>query len=445
MPAMIVLLGCLVFPGGGAAVRADARYVPTRTVTLAVQSGANEAVDRVRVYVSCDEGMDWSEVATVLHGHSVRFELPGEGQFECFVVLENEAGESSGPPGPGAAPHAVVVVDTTPPVLQIHRVQMLQGSSGERSLRLGLTLMEENLGETGLRLFHRAGAKSPWMDAGPVRVVERNIIWSIPDSLSGIIDVRLTATDLAGNRCSDEVRRVSIGVCAEKPSPTVGSPASQPTSAPVIPDSVASKSARSAPGPYALAGDVSQDDFDRLDQEFEAALARMPASRPADGAAALTPRDRAIQQLRQQANQFRGEGRLSLSAARLREAQALQPESPDLKIDYGNVLLEGGEYAAANEQFEIVLTGDPDNRAALGGLARVAYEEHRFEDARRWLAQRTQRGAASAEDLLLGGDIEMRLGNRAAALLSWSNAMRSADHDQLLKMRIQRRLDSIPR
>lgn len=444
MPAMIVFIGCLLTVGGEpAATRGDARYLPTRAVTLAVQAEANEIVQGVRIFVSCDEALSWSEVAAAIRERSVRFELPGDGRYECFVVLENEAGESSGAPTPGVAPHAVVIVDTTAPILQIHRVQTARGSAGERSLRLGLTLLEENLGETGLRLFYRSTVKSPWIDAGPVHVVERNILWSIPESLAGVIDVRVTATDLAGNRCSDEIHRVPIGVSPEKSEPPGIKATSQPASAPSNAQDAGEAASRKIPDPYALAADLSPLGVSRLVDEFDTGRPRLPSSRPTEDEAALSPGERAIQRLRRQASQFRAEGRLTLAAARLREAQTLRPDSPELGNDYGNVLLDGGEFAAAHEQFEKVLAQDSDNLEALGGLARLAFDEHRFEDARRFLTRRMRRGPVRAEDYLLAGDIELRLGNRATARTSWMQGLRAAERDTALKLRIQRRLDSV--
>lgn len=419
MPAIIAwscsLLCCLASPP----IADGVRYLAARSVTLMIGSDPSARAERMRVYLSCDAGRTWDPTEAVLEGATARFELPGDGRYECYIVLSNEVGDSAPPPTPGAPPHAVVVVDTAPPVLQLHRVQVIRDP--ERSVRISLTLADDNLGEDGLRLFYRSGAGGVWMDAGTMHVQERQVQWSVPDAVTGMVDIRMTATDLAGNRCSDEVQRVPVGNRLDKTA------ASRPvTTRPALPPPPSHAATRPAAN-ATLAAD------EEIEQALDAQASRAQREESPANRAALA-------KLRRQAEQFRSAGQLSLAAARLHDAVGLAPNDLDLSAEYAGALMEAGDTAQAGQQFELLLNSDPQNAQALRGLARAALDEHRYADARRWMNERQQAPVLETDDWLLAGDVEIRLGRREAARAAWEKGLALPNLTPAQQQRLQRRL-----
>ncbi|MBI3759052.1 MAG: tetratricopeptide repeat protein [Deltaproteobacteria bacterium] len=356
--------------------------------------------------MSPDGGTTWRETISRLRAGAVWFELPGEGRFDCYLVIENESGASNPPPSAGSAPHGTLVVDATAPVLQIQRARII--GEDERILRISVTLIEENLGDAGLRLFYRGGKTEAWKDAGTVRVVARMVDWPLPLDLPPVFDIRLIATDLAGNRCSDEWQQIRL--------PERRSAAEAPDQDParLAADEVR---AVSQPGSASSGAAVAEESIGTL---------------------------HSAQHLQKQAREFRTTGRLPLALARLREARAIRPDDRELANEYAETLLESGDATQAGTVFEEVARLDPNDARAAHGLAAVAFQNGKFEAARIQVRKALDLDPKSVPGWMLLGDIEIRLGRRAEAREIWKNALQIENTEKSLKDRIQHRLDAFP-
>src|SRR5262249_47392394 len=115
------------------------QYLNNNRVMLGFASDTTEHIHRVEPLVSTDGRGIWMPADAKRVGeHTLRFDAPHDGRYDFFIVIETAGGRSADPPASGAAPHATIVVDTTVPILQIHRLTAASPPGGDRLLHLEL-------------------------------------------------------------------------------------------------------------------------------------------------------------------------------------------------------------------------------------------------------------------------------------------------------------------
>lgn len=82
----------------------------------------------------------------------------------------------------------------------------------------------------------------------------------------------------------------------------------------------------------------------------------------------------------------------------------------------GSCAIKAGRFDVAERDLRLALERDPDQATALLGMASVLYGKNDFFKARAFIQRYEANGQASAESLLLGRNIELRLGNGTAAV-----------------------------
>ncbi|WP_440223029.1 type IV pilus biogenesis/stability protein PilW [Dokdonella sp. MW10] len=81
----------------------------------------------------------------------------------------------------------------------------------------------------------------------------------------------------------------------------------------------------------------------------------------------------------------------------------------------GTCAIKGGKFDAAERDLKLALDRGPDNAEALFQMAMVLYRKDDFFRARAFIQRYESLGQPSPESLLLGRNIELRLGNADAA------------------------------
>jgi TolA-binding protein len=391
------------------------RYVASRLVVLSYQTAEPAAVQTAELWVSTDCGRHWTQASAAGPGATaVSFTAPSDGWYSFHFVLRNKSGASAEHPASGLEPHATVVVDTVTPTLQLHDAHVSTTDDARRTLGIQLSLIDENLGDGGMRLFHRTSSSATWCDGGPVAVDAGSISWEIPQNVGSEIDVRLVATDLAGNRASEEILGVStmtVGPTSQPASP----PADRSTRDRVAPSTVEPLVVRPVQPP--VVDPVAQV------ETHDRSAPPPPQPSPAES--------NELQHLRRLAERHMAEGRHALAAARLEDALNIAPDDVDLLVAHGGVLYRTGRHAEAKERFQSTLKTRPDHPGAIEGLALVAVTQRRYPEARAHLRHLLDLNPESAKTWLRYGDIEHKLGNRDEALKAWQQvlAMRVADRN----------------
>lgn len=394
----------LIASGCGIAFAVPPRFVNTDQIVLGYQSDPGVPIEQVRVWISRDMRRSWQPVHKVLSTPgSVRFSAQGDGRYDVYMVLVNAAGRSAEDPTPGARSHGVILVDTTPPLLQVHRAEPKTLAGSQRQLRFELTLVEEHLHEHGVRLFYRKSINADWRDGGAVLIDDGSGVWPIPADLDAPFEILLVTADRAGNRAMSEPFLV-------KPRSDVSQLA--------LEEQIQAENIQS----YASPKPVEKTSVASITAPFE---------------------PERLARLRERVKERLDRGQLSDAEALLSVALTESPTQPELLSDLGSVLYRMERFGDAAERYEAALAVKPEYRSALEGLALVAQTERRYPEARTHLQQLLTLSEDSALTWLRFGDVENRLGNRSAARKAWERSMELTE-DAVLRSRAQQRLNQFP-
>jgi len=416
--------GCLaaVLSLAGPLHGASPTYVATREVIIEFQVSqpADDAI--AQLWVSRDSGRTWSKAdAAQVAGHTLKYTAPADGRYDFYLVLCSSAGASAAPPQPGCVPAASVIVDTLPPLLQIHGARP-ESVGGCRRVVFDASLVEEHLSETAVRVFYRTDG-SPWRDGGPAEAASGTVTWRVPAGFPERADLRVVVTDLAGNQAADEIRAVVIPPAHPQTS-AQGQDRCAPTSRPTA-----------EPGVTAVTIDPVRP------VELE------PLGPPGTGGAAasqpsLSNAQRAdLRRLRELATGFISTGRYSLAVARLEDALRLAPDDVDTLAELGHVLVRLERYDEADARFAQAAQLRPDHLSALDGLALVDAARRRYADARVHLRALLQMHPESGVHWLRLGDMAHRVGNSGEALEAWEKVLSIPGADEELRAKARRRLE----
>lgn len=382
---------------------ADVRYVAARELLLAYTTANQAPIEQVEVWFTRDGGKTWNQEPVEQHGRqTVVFQAPEDGWYGFYVVLHNSAGASADPPASGAEPQSQVLVDTIAPALQLHRgSEPPQLTAGSR-FSLRLSLIDEHLGARPLRVFSRARGDETWVDRAYAAVDGPEFTWQVPPDLTGPVDLRIVATDLAGNRAFEDL--LNVPVCA---------PSSQPAADPAESNSSAALPVAPMPedhGPESVPRSYAFGELDKLDE------------------------------LRSLAARHCTDGRYAQAAETLQQAVQMCPGDPDLLSSLGEALYSGGHQDDAEHWFSAATAAAPDHPRALEGLALVAATQKRYPQAAAHLEHLLRVEPESAQTWLHYGDVEHKLGEKSRALDAWERVVSLRDVDPAVRENAERRL-----
>ncbi len=461
---LVALSGLLTAAPGNHALPAEPRYLPAREIVLEYQVAADVVVDDVEVWMrrGASATEPWERRPfTPLARNRVRVRVPEDGAYDFYLILHNAGGASASPPTAETAPLLRVVVDSTPPLIQVHEARVTPpdpqpsgpgpaeaepagplraaappAAAADRLaavLLLRATIVEEHLAESALRLFYRF-PEADWCDGGPVQRQGNTLRWPWPLGLGRPHEMRLLVVDRAGNRAWTDI----VGIDRAPPGATGDAPAPPPPTAAAGVVTSADPAARVAavqpvepPAPVRIepVAPVASVQWERVSP---------PATAPAD-----PPRSDPAwaRELRARAAQFAAEGRLDLAAARLEDAVSADPSDPAVRVELGRLLYRLGQIEAAGAQFDAARELRADDPGALDGLALVAATRGRYAEARDLLLHLRAVTPDHARLALRLGDVEHRLGRTDAAVRAWQQALAAPDADATIRAMARRRLE----
>jgi hypothetical protein len=157
---------------------------------------------KVELWMTQDEGRTWRFYAEDPDLKSpLTVDLPGEGIYGFTLVVKSRAGLGRRPPIPGETPEMRVEVDVTPPIAKLWPPQ--QEPSRRDALVMTWEVSDRNLDPNPITLEWAERPSGPWEVIGAKglpntgRYVWENLPKNLPSA--GMVYLRLTAVDLAGN------------------------------------------------------------------------------------------------------------------------------------------------------------------------------------------------------------------------------------------------------
>jgi len=331
-------------------------------------------LDSVQLWYTQDDGQTWAEFGLDEDRQSpFAFHAPDEGAFGFFLVMSNATGSSSAAPSAGTAPQQRVLVDFTPPVVQLHPLRMTS-SLGETVVQIRWTAIDTQLASRPIEIACRRPPDSTWspMVADPLANTGR-YDWRVPDSVTGTVALRVTVSDLGGHRADSETQNIEI------------------TRLPAV---------RIDPAPQASPA-VARDD------------ATLAGSKRA--------KER-IAKLLAEAGAHRERGEYAQAVARLRDVVKLDPQRTEAFVEMGAVLTRMGDHDRALGAYEVALKQNPNLRSALQGSALVYKEKNDFPAAAERLRTILRYNPGDAEVWMNLGDVAIYQGDEALARECYTRA-----------------------
>lgn len=151
----------------------------------------------VQLYVSTDQGAHWKLVDKV-EPKSDHFDYVASTDGEYwFAVRTVDAFNRLHPQGNNMEPGLKVVIDATPPVLELLLTELEPGK-----VELRWTAADDHLDATKLRLEYKQPDTPDWQQVGVVPQASGQTTWTVP--AGGHVAVRGSVSDSAGNTATAE-------------------------------------------------------------------------------------------------------------------------------------------------------------------------------------------------------------------------------------------------
>ncbi len=327
----------------------------------------------VQLWYTQDHGQSWFEFGLDEDRQSpMPFDAPGEGPFGFFFVLTNSTGASSAPPRPGDTPHQQVLVDFSPPVVQLHPLRQTI-SLGQTVVQIRWTAIDSQLTARPIEMVYRRPPDDSWLPvvSDPVANTGR-YDWRVPEGVSGAIAVRVTVTDQGGHRTESDPQTIELNAAS------------------VTKGEIASKPASSAAGSAGLSGEPPALAGSRRAQDRAATLF----------AEALAHRDR---------------GEVPQALVRLREVIKLDSQKTEAFAEMAGLLYRLGDYDKALGAYDIALRQRPNDRQVLQGSALVYRQKKDYAAAAERLRTILRFNPNDAEVWMNLGDVSVYQGDEVTA------------------------------
>lgn len=220
LTAMLVLAGLL--SGSGSALAAGLPEPITTNkmrfrIPFKIEQAAIQRLNprELQLHVTRDHGVTWELSQTIPpDGAKFEYQAPGDGEY-WFAVKTLDGRGQLNPPAGRYETGLVVLVDTTPPLLELSLQQLPSGK-----VQLSWNAADAHLDASTLKLEYLQPGNQDWE---PVEVTARSsgqISWSV--AKQGVVKVRGSIGDTATNvgKAEGQVQLTAISDPAPKPKPT---------------------------------------------------------------------------------------------------------------------------------------------------------------------------------------------------------------------------------
>jgi len=392
---------------------------PRVIVRFETNPGAGPVID-VETWQTSDGAESWARITDDNRQPGrVGFDAPRDGVYGFFVILKNAFGSSEPRPLSGTPPHQWVRVDTAAPLVQVLAVRPDRNFRENREVVIRWRAEDVALSARPVALHYRTVQSRSFRMIAEHRPAEGTLRWTVPSSLTGVISIKASATDRAGNIGRNVVDSLRLGSSGDV----------------IEPGSTLIDDAR-APGrtmpPGQPVGTVPS-----LDQAF-----RMdpPAARATSAYA-----DRSKSRERYDLGTWhRLRGEYSEAMARYREALESDPNLISARNDLAGLLFLTGRQAAAERELRNVLSRDPRHVPSLKSLALVQASKREYRQARDTLSRLLDIDSLDAAAWLYLGDVTLLRGDRASARQHWMKARDLAGSQAEVTERANKRLTIYP-
>ncbi len=164
-----------------------------------LQDVGPSGVAGIELFITQDNGATWYRFGTDDDNLSpVHVEVPRAGTYGFALGVRSGAGLASDPPKNGDAPAIVVIVDQTPPQLDLLNVEQGRGKNSNKLL-IAWKCSDDNLGDRPISLSYSTTGAAPWLTIDSALENSGSYIWTVDPSAGPKFYLRIEARDAAGN------------------------------------------------------------------------------------------------------------------------------------------------------------------------------------------------------------------------------------------------------
>lgn len=156
-------------------------------------------VSAVELFVTQNNGQKWWKYGDDADKQSpFVVEVPEDGVYGFAIRVRSGAGLADEPPQSGEEPSVVIVVDRTPPTVQLQPIQ--QGAGGQMNkLTISWRIADDNPSDKPISLAYSANPNGPWEPICGWQPDTGSYAWSVGHGVPSRLYIRLVARDAAGN------------------------------------------------------------------------------------------------------------------------------------------------------------------------------------------------------------------------------------------------------
>ena len=164
----------------------------------------------VELFVTQDQGRKWWKYGEDPDRQSpFDVVVPGDGEYGFAIRARSGVGLADDPPVQGKAPAVVVVVDQTPPTVELLPIRQGTGAQVNK-LQLRWTITESHPAETPVALFFSANPNGPWETISTWCADTGEYVWTVGPGAPSQIYFRIAVRDAAGNLAEQQTPRPVI-------------------------------------------------------------------------------------------------------------------------------------------------------------------------------------------------------------------------------------------
>ncbi|MCH7688817.1 MAG: hypothetical protein IH899_19400 [Planctomycetes bacterium] len=156
-------------------------------------------ISRVELFITQSDGKKWYKYGEDADRTSpFEVEVPSDGRYGFMLRAHSGLGLASLPPQPGDNPAISVIVDKTPPIVELLPVQQGRGDQLHKlSIRWKVT--DDYPTEKPIALSYSTDPNGPWEPITGWISDSGSFLWTTGPGMPSKLYIRLTARDAAGN------------------------------------------------------------------------------------------------------------------------------------------------------------------------------------------------------------------------------------------------------
>ena len=156
-------------------------------------------VSAVELFVTQNNGGKWWKYGDDLDRQSpFVVDVPEDGLYGFAIRVRSGAGLADDPPQSGEEPSIVIVVDRTPPQVQLLPAQ--QGAGGQMNkITINWRISDDNPSDKPVSLAYSAQPHGPWEPICGWQADTGSYVWNVNQGVPSRLYIRLVARDAAGN------------------------------------------------------------------------------------------------------------------------------------------------------------------------------------------------------------------------------------------------------